>query len=128
VEFKGGKTSIKVSGTKYGDPNDESTPAGIKLDTDLFIEGGELTIKSIDKEAKGINMDNGVISAGKVNIEAGGDGIKVHGSNKGLEVKGGTIYIKSTTKGQAIDGKYRKTGGAMTLVAKGSEMIVPDEF
>jgi len=116
LEIKGGETSIKVSGTKHSYSDDESTPVGIKLDADLFIEGGDLTIKSLGKEAKGINTNNGTISAGNVDIEAYDDGIKV---KRNLKIEGGTVSVKSRKK-KAIDGLYQKTGGEMTLSDGGS--------
>jgi len=100
VEFLSGKTFIKASGTKHIDSDDESTPAGIKLATDLFIEGGELIVKSLGSEAKGISTDrDATISAGNVNVDADDDGIKVKGK---LKIEGGTVYVKSR-KTTAID-------------------------
>jgi len=105
VYFLGGKTSIKVSGTKHTDNDDESTPSGIKTNTDLFIDNGELTIKSPGSEAKGISIDgDGTIKAGKTDIEADDDGIKVKGK---LKIQGGTLSVKSKKK-KAIDGSYDK--------------------
>jgi hypothetical protein len=117
VDLLGGKTSIKTSGTKHTDPTDpedESSPAGIKLETDLIINGGELTIKSLGNGAKGINADrDATISKGNVNIEADDNGIKVDGN---LKIEGGTVYVKSKKK-KAIDaGLYNKTGGNVNLV------------
>jgi hypothetical protein len=116
VEFKGEQTSIKTSGTKHtdsADPEDESNSAGIKLAGDLFIEGGELTIKSLGSGAKGINTNGGKIETGNVNIEADDDGIKVQQGS--LSITGGIVYIKSKKK-QAIDGTYTKTGGDVQLI------------
>jgi hypothetical protein len=117
VDILGGKTSIKVSGAKHTDPTDpadESTPAGIRLATDLTINGGELTIKSLGNGAKGINADeDATISTGTVNIDADGDGMKVRGT---LEIKGGTVYVKSK-KSKAVDaGSYKETGGDVKLI------------
>jgi hypothetical protein len=105
VAFKGGKTFIKVSGTKHTDNDDESTPSGIKTNKDLFIDNGELTIKSPGSEAKGISIDgDGTIKAGKIDIDADDDGIKVKGQ---LKIQGGTLSVKSKKK-KAIDGSYDK--------------------
>jgi len=106
VEFKGGKTSIKTSGTKHVEGDEDSSPAGIKLDKDLFIEGGELTIQSKDNEAKGINAaQNATISKGDVTIEAGDNAIKVVGE---LNITGGTVYVKSARKKAIEAGSYNK--------------------
>jgi len=122
VALQGGKTSINVNGTKYIDPTDDdgSTPAGIKLDTvntNLYITGGELNIKSLGCKAKGINIANGTISNGTVNVEADGDGIKVHKSGK-LLITGGTGSIRSV-KNTAIDGLYEQTGGNIKIISGG---------
>ncbi|MDR2555791.1 MAG: carbohydrate-binding domain-containing protein [Fibromonadaceae bacterium] len=120
AELKGGKTSIKVNGTKHidpADPEDESTPAGIKLADKLSIKGGELTIKSPGCKAKGMNIASGTISAGNTNIEADDDGIKVQPQGK-LQITGGTVYIKSAKK-KAIDGEKDETGGNVTLIDGG---------
>jgi hypothetical protein len=117
VEFKGGKTSIKTSGAKHKEPDDESTPAGIKLAGNLYIDNGELTIKSLGSSAKGINTDgNAEINNGTVDIEADGDGIKANGT---LTIKGGDVKITSKKK-QAIDAtSCSKTGGTINFQCGG---------
>jgi len=120
LDLFGGKTSIKVSGTKHTEPDDESTPAGIKLTEGLYIEGGELTIKSPGSGAKGISIEkNATISAGKVDIEADDDGIKVKGD---LTIKGGTVNVTSKNK-KAVDtgetGSCSKTGGSINFQCGG---------
>jgi len=121
VDIKGGKTLIKTSGTvDASDPTDESTPSGIKLNastsgnSNLTIDGGELTIKSVGAKAKGISSDVDVfIKSGKVDIEADDDGIKVK-TGQSLAISGGTVNVKSRNK-KSIDGTYAKTGGTVTL-------------
>jgi len=99
VILKDGKISIRTSGTKYidpGDSDDESNAAGIKLAGDLSIQGGEITIKSLGIEAKGINVEKDAsIEAGKIDIVADDDGLRVHGT---LKITGGTGSIRSTKK------------------------------
>jgi len=117
IEFKGGKTSIKVSGSKHTENDDESNPAGVKLSNiaaDLFIEGGELTIKSTGSGAKGISVDHhATISDGNTDIEADDDGIKVKGD---LKITGGTLKVTSAKKkALEVTGDYSKTGGNVTL-------------
>jgi len=114
VEFKGSqKTSIKTSGTKHtdpADPEDETNSAGIKLTKDLFVEGGELTIKSLGVGAKGVNSDGSATMKGsKVDIEANDNGIKVKGT---LTVESGTVTVKSK-KTKAINGTLNKKGGTV---------------
>jgi len=121
VEFKGNqKTSIKTSGTKHtdpADPEDESNSAGIKLTKDLFVEGGELTIKSLGVGAKGINSDgSATMKDSKVDIEADDNGIKVKGT---LTVESGTVTVKSK-KTKAINGTLNKKGGTVNTTDGGS--------
>jgi len=120
VEFKGGKTSIKTSGTKHTDPTDpedESNSAGIKLAKDLFIEGGELTIKTLGNGAKGINTDgNATISSGKIDIDADDDGLRVHGT---LKIEGGSGNIKSKKKKAINADSWDNNKGSITTQDSG---------
>ena len=99
VEFQGSaKTLIKTSGTKHTDPTDpedESNSAGVKLAAELFLEGGELTIKSTGNGAKGINTIAASLTAGKIDIDADDDGLRVHGN---LNITGTSGTIKSKKK------------------------------
>jgi len=113
VTFNGDqKTLIKTSGTVDStNPDDESTPSGIKS-TNLRIEGGALTIKSVGSKAKGISADVDIaINNGNVSIEADDDGIKVKGR---LTINGGAVDVKSVNE-KAVDGAYTKNGGNVTL-------------
>jgi len=120
VEIKGGKVSIQTSGNRHIDNNatsddTSSTAVGIKVDgDDLFIMGGDLTIKSLGDKAKGTNTDgNTEITGGNVHIEADDDGMKVHGD---FRMTSGTVYVKSDKK-KAIDARTEtKTGGTLTKV------------
>jgi len=121
VIVKNGKTSIKTSGTKHTDPgdsSDESNAAGIKLAGNFSIQGGELTIKSLGNEAKGINVEkDATIEAGKIDIEADDNGIRVHGT---LRITGGTGSIKSK-KQKAINADvWDKNKGSLTVIDGGS--------
>ncbi len=122
AEFKGNaKTSIQTSGTKHtdpADPEDESNATGIKLTGDLFVEGGELTIKSLGLGAKGVNSDgnSSSIKSSKVDIEADDNGIKVKGT---LTIESGTVTVKSK-KTKAINaGTLNKKEGAVVNVTDG---------
>jgi hypothetical protein len=115
ISLRSGKISIKTSGTKYtepGDTADESNAAGIKLAENLSIGGGELTIKSIGDGAKGINTEkDAAIEAGKIDIVADDDGLRVHGK---LEITGGTGSIKSTKKKAINAGTWNNNKGSIT--------------
>jgi hypothetical protein len=122
VEFLGGKTSILTTGDRHVDTEneDESTASGIKVHMDaLYIDGGELAIRSEGDKAKGINVDEDVeISKGNVRVEADDDGIRVRGN---LKITGGTVYVESKKKG-AIDvtGLKNITPGTLTEKNGGS--------
>jgi len=109
TEIMGGTTDILTKGEQDRNDADTSTAAGMKVDADLFVEGGSLTIKSEGNKSKGINAANIDMINGNLNIEADDDGIKVHGV---LKISGGTINVKSLKK-KAIDGTLNKTGGAV---------------
>ncbi|GBU24111.1 hypothetical protein R83H12_00737 [Fibrobacteria bacterium R8-3-H12] len=117
VEFGGNaKTSIKTTGTKHtdpADPDDESNSAGIKSAMELTINGGEQTIKTTGIGAKGINVvdGNAFIKAGKIDIDADDDGLRVHGK---LEIKGGTGSIKSKKKKAINADSWDNNKGSIT--------------
>jgi len=108
MEILGGTTAILASGAQDKNDADTSTAAGIKVDANLNIEGGNLTIKSTGSKAKGINTSGDInMKNGNVDIEADDDGIKVHGT---LKMSGGSISVKSR-KSDNIDGKIQEPRG-----------------
>jgi len=120
LEFKGGTTAIQVSGTRHinsnVNPADTSNASGIKVDYDLFIEGGELTIKSTGDKAKGISVDGDItMDGGKIDIEADDDGIKVDGD---LKVTGGSGKVTSKKK-KAINCKGICNKGSLNTIDAG---------
>ncbi len=110
TEILGGTTAILANGAQDKNNADTSTAAGIKVDDNLYIDGGKLTIKSPGSKAKGINVSGDlVMTAGNVDVEADDDGIKVH---KILKMTGGSITVASK-KSDNIDGTIQKTGGTI---------------
>ena len=123
TEILGGTIKIQVSGGRDQNSNaDTSNAAGIKVGVngdgidavkaDLFIDGGNITIKSPGSSAKGINVSRNIdMRRGNVNIEANDDGIKVHGA---LKMSGGTISVESMRGPEYdIDGAVDQTGGTI---------------
>jgi len=123
VEFQDNqKTLIKTSGTTdKSDPTDESNSAGIKVSAEetieLFLEGGELTIKATGDGSKGINAIDASISAGKIDIDADDDGLRVHGELK--------IPTTSTASG-SIKSKKKKAINADTWDGNKGGIITQD--
>ncbi|MDR2595392.1 MAG: carbohydrate-binding domain-containing protein [Fibromonadaceae bacterium] len=115
IQFKGGNTTIETNGEADSSDSsaDESNATGIKLTGDLFIDGGELTVKTTKDGAKGINTEgDATISGGKINIDAIDNGLKVQ---KTLKITGGTGSIKSKKK-KAIDAKeWDNNEGSITI-------------
>ncbi len=114
TEIFGGTIAIKASGSRHGnDDADSSTAAGMKVDANLYIDGGNLTIKSPGSKAKGINTSGDIVmTEGNVDVEADDDGIKIHGY---LRMSGGSIKVASKNKDE-IDvepDKKQKTGGTI---------------
>jgi len=121
TEILGGTVNIQISGSRYVDnnkiPPDTSNASGMKVDQDLFIEGGSLTIKSTGDKAKGISVDGSIeMKAGSINIEADDDGIKV---DRNLTVTGGSGTVKSIKK-KAIDCRGSCNSGNLTIKDAGS--------
>ncbi len=110
TKILGGTTAILANGAQDNNNADTSTAAGIKVDDNLYIDGGNLTIKSPGSKAKGINVSVDIeMTKGIVDIEADDDGIKVHGT---LKMSGGSISVASR-KSDNIDGTIQKTGGTI---------------
>jgi len=110
MEILGGTAAILTKGNQDRNDADTSTAAGVKVDADFFVEGGNLTIQSQGSKAKGINTSGNIeMTAGNINVEADDDAIKVHGA---LKMSGGSITAASLNK-EVIDGTVQKTGGTI---------------
>jgi len=116
TEILGGTINIQVNGGRHIEtsPRDTSNAAGIKSDDDVWIEGGNLTIKSPGNFARGIKADlNFIMTGGTINIDADDDGIKADGN---LDVRGGsgTVKSKRTTALDCATGKTCNKGSLVT--------------
>lgn len=120
VRIDGGRTSILTSGGyEYdSDDSDYSACSGIKADSIININGGELNIKSTGIGGKGINCDDkinisdgivSIITTGKRQKDSKGSvspkGIKADGD---LTIKGGLTQVRLEGTGdgtEAIESK-----------------------
>ena len=120
VEILNGNIAIKTTGGRHitpaserdpSDPDTTSNAAGIRVsgesNSDFFVEGGKLAIKSSGEHAKGINIDGSMfMKTGELDVEAYGDVFKIRGN---LSIDGGSVKAKSRSK-DCIDVSGTKTG------------------
>ena len=121
VRIEGGRTTIFTSGGyEYdSDENDYSACSGVKADSVININGGELNIKSTGTGGKGLNCDdeininNGVvriITTGKRQKDSKGSvspkGIKADGK---INVSGGQTQVRLEGTGDGTEGIESKS-------------------
>ena len=132
VIVNGGRTTVLTSGNGVYDTEDKEAKgaAGIKSDSTLTVNAGELWLKSTGSGGKGINVDmEATFNGGSVNIVTTGGqfksnndtsspkGIKVDGN---LTINGGTIWVRTSGyNGEGIETKseLRITGGEVASYA-----------
>ena len=132
VIVNGGRTTVLTSGNGVYDTEDKEAKgaAGIKVDSTLTVNAGELWLKSTGSGGKGINVDmEATFNGGSVNIVTTGGqfksnndtsspkGIKVDGN---LTINGGTIWVRTSGyNGEGIETKseLRITGGEVASYA-----------
>lgn len=133
IVIDGGKFDIETSGNAEYDSTeaDTSSAAGIKSDTHIEINAGELIFKSTGSGGKGINCDGSLtINGGKLNLTTTGKryeynrnttsspkAIKVDGA---LIVNGGVTDINVTGASEGSEGVESKS----TITFNGGEMMV----
>ena len=116
IQVDGGRTTVLTSGTNEwdSDDNDYSACAGIKADSLITINGGELNLKSTGTGGKGMNCDgeivvnNGlvrVITTGKRQKDSKGStspkGIKADGN---ITFNGGETQVRCEGSGDGTEG------------------------
>ena len=121
VRIDGGRTTIFTSGGyEYdSDENDYSACSGIKADSVININGGELNIKSTGTGGKGLNCDDEInindgvvriITAGKRQKDSKGSvspkGIKADGK---ITVSGGQTQVRLEGTGDGTEGIESKS-------------------
>ena len=132
IVVNGGRTTVLTSGNGMYDTEDKEAKgaAGIKADSTLTVNNGELWLKSTGSGGKGINVDmEATFNGGSVYIVTTGTqftsnndtaspkGIKVDGD---LTVNGGTIWVRTSgTNGEGIETKSKLniTGGEVASYA-----------
>lgn len=132
IIVNGGRTTVLTSGDGIYDTEDKECKgaAGIKVDSTLTVNAGELWLKSTGSGGKGINVDmeadfNGgnvyVITTGgqfkSNNDTSSPKGIKVDGN---LTISGGTIWVRTSGyNGEGIETKSELTvtGGEVASYA-----------
>ena len=132
IIVNGGRTTVITSGNGTWDSEDKECKgaAGIKADSTLTVNAGELWLKSTGSGGKGINVDTeATFNGGSVYIVTTGGqfssnndtsspkGIKVDGN---LTINGGTIWVRTSGKnGEGIETKSELniTGGEVASYA-----------
>ena len=132
IIVNGGRTTVLTSGNGVYDTEDKECKgaAGIKADSTLTVNAGELWLKSTGSGGKGINVDmeanfNGggvyiVTTGGQFksnNDTSSPKGIKVDGN---LTISGGTIWVRTSGyNGEGIETKSELTitGGEVASYA-----------
>ena len=132
IIVNGGRTTVMTSGNGTYDTEDQECKgaAGIKSDSTLTVNAGELWLKSTGSGGKGINVDmEATFNGGNVYIVTTGGqfksnndtsspkGIKVDGN---LTINGGTIWVRTSGyNGEGIETKseLRITGGEVASYA-----------
>ncbi len=143
LQIDGGRTTaITTGGVDASDASDPSGCAGIKCDSVLNVNGGELRLKSTGQGGKGISSDQGIyINGGDIYIITEGSMYGTSNSNTGpwgsnsstdnsvspkgircdkeITISGGNTYIRTYGKnGEGIESKTTLTftgGNTATL-------------
>ena len=149
--FKGGVTTVSVSGGVLVDGSDYTAAAGIKADQFFIMEDGTLTVKSTGQGGKGIkcgDADEKVLGAmyftgGKVDVDVTGNNYGTSsssfwGSSSSDNSKGakavkcdGPIYVQGgevtihCSRHEALESKHsiNISGGSMYVVSDGDDAI-----
>lgn len=129
-------TAITTGGSEYdSDENDVSGSAGLKADSVITINGGQLLTKSSGAGGKGISSDQAIVindgtvkavTTGKTytyssSLDSKPKGIKADGN---LQINGGTIMVKASG-GEGAEGIEAK--GTMTITGGTTEVYAYDD-
>lgn len=118
LQMLGGTLDLNTSGNAIYDSeeDDTSSASGIKTDGNIYVEGGNISVKSSGEGGKGLNADgNLTVTGGSVTISTIG-GKYVYDASRDLD---------SSPKGIKIDGNIHiidgKVNVSVTGVSDGSE-------
>lgn len=133
ITIDGGILNISTTGdaTYDSESKDTSSASGIKSDTNLFINDGDITLTSSGSGGKGISVDcNLEINGGTIDITTSGNqyrysssltsspkGIRADGN---ITINGGSINISVTGASEGSEGLESKN----TLTFNGGETII----
>ena len=132
IIVNGGRTTVLTSGDGTYDSEDREAKgaAGIKADSTLTVNGGELWLKSTGSGGKGINVDQeAIFNGGSVYIVTTGGQYKSNNdtsSPKGIKadgnitISGGRIWVRTSGyNGEGIETKKEMniTGGEVACYA-----------
>ena len=133
ITIDGGILNISTTGdaTYDSESKDTSSASGIKSDTNLFINNGDITLTSSGSGGKGISVDcNLEINGGTIDITTSGNqyrysnsltsspkGIRADGN---ITINGGSINISVTGASEGSEGLESKD----TLTVNGGELVI----
>lgn len=126
LDIKGGIVKLYTTGGSVyeEDENDKSSPAGMKVDGDMTVSGGEIIC--ISDGSEGLESKSKItINGGEIFVYAYDDAINVGGDSPiGMEINGGKIFaFADNNDGIDSNGKLWINGGL--VIASGS--ATPEE-
>lgn len=110
--IKGGLLKLYTAGGSIyeEEENDTSSPAGIKVDGNILITGGEILCVSTGEGGKGLNAD------GKLKMDGGTVNIVTSG---GKFIYNSALDLDSSPKGVKADGEITINGGVLNIQVTG---------
>lgn len=92
IEINGGKTYIQTSGNALIASDDSSFATGLKSDSEVIINGGEIILECSGENGKCIAADqNIIVSGGNVANIVNGNGAKGLRAKQNILISGGTV-------------------------------------
>ncbi|MEE1542563.1 MAG: carbohydrate-binding domain-containing protein, partial [Paludibacteraceae bacterium] len=92
IEINGGKLYVQTSGNALITSGDSSFASGLKSDSDVIINGGEIILECSGENGKCIAADlNIIVSGGSVSNIVNGNGAKALRAKQDVLISGGTV-------------------------------------
>lgn len=125
----GGRLVINTSGTYGKDDNGEQeSPKGMKIDGDVTINGGDITVRCIGKcdGSEGIESKKSLtVNGGKIDVMAYDDAMNAATL---VKITGGETFCLSThNDGIDSNGDIKITGGNVTSIAANMEAALDND-